>query len=55
MYDNVILHNMYTVVSRSPGQKGIGRLLVIIMEGVDLLASDANGKLFSSCGVVVEG
>lgn len=28
----------------SPVQKGIGRLLVILMEGRDLLASDANGK-----------
>jgi len=32
-------------VVTSPGHKGIGRLLVIVMEGVGLTASDANGNL----------
>lgn len=35
-----------SIVRRSPG---VGRLLVVIVEGCDLKASDANGNLGHAC------
>lgn len=45
IYHTLCVYDYHLTVLASPVQKGIGRLLVIVMEGRDVLASDANGKM----------
>ena len=38
----VLVHVFVILVRRN---QGVGRLLVVIVEGIDLMASDANGRI----------